>query len=129
MMVTFLSARTVSSQVNFGAYYTKVNAGQDWEAYSRTGNHADVVVKLSAAGGELIFWRGSSYLPYWKTSRGRWNFPEIIPRTGNGSNAMPDKANVYSHADIIQNNPDEIIIQWRYLSSFAEGNPHRGVKP
>jgi len=126
ILVAALSTTSASSQVYFGAYYTKINKGQNWETYSRTGNHADIVVKLSEAGGQLVFWRGNSYLPYWKTDQGHWNFTEIIPRRGNGIGTMPDKANVYSHAEIIKNSPTEIIIQWRYLSKFAEGNPQKG---
>ncbi|MCD6331859.1 MAG: LamG domain-containing protein, partial [Bacteroidales bacterium] len=121
--------RIANSQVNFGAYYTKLEQGQPWEAYSRTGNHADIVVKITGAGGELVFWRGDSYLPYWKTTRGEWKLSEIVPRSGNGTVTMPDKANVYSHVEIIKNDPSEIIVHWRYLSSFAEGNPHRGINP
>ena len=124
-----LIATGASGQVDFGAYYTKINTGQNWEPYSRTGKHADIIVKLSGAGGQIVFWRGNSYLPYWKTDQGQWNFSEIISRTGNGTSEMPDKANVYSHAEIIQNSPKQIIIQWRYLSQFDEGNPHKGVNP
>ncbi|HVZ96707.1 MAG TPA: LamG domain-containing protein [Chitinophagaceae bacterium] len=128
-LMALLSYATANSQVTFGAYYTKINQGQNWEAYSRTGNHADIVVKLSSPAGEIVFWRGNSYLPYWKTNQGNWDFTQIIPRTGNGTRKMPDKANVYSHAEIIQNSPQKIIIQWRYLSTFAEGNPHKDVNP
>ena len=129
ILTTVLLTRTANSQVNFGAYYTKVNTAQDWEVYSRTGDHADIIVKLAGAGGEIVFWRGNSYLPYWKTKKGHWNFSELVPRSGNGTKIMPDKANVYSHIEIIKNTPAEIIIHWRYLSSFTEGNPHKDVDP
>ncbi len=128
-LVFMVSSTLACCQVDFGAYYTKVNTGQPWEAYSRTGTHADIIVKVPGAGGELVFWRGKSYLPYWKTNRGQWSFKEIIHRTGNGTSTMPDKVNVFSHAEIIMNEPSKIIIQWRYLSSFAEGNPYKGVSP
>ncbi len=116
-------------QVDFGAYYTKLKTGEPWEEYSRTGDHADIIVKIAGEGGELVFWRGSSYLPYWKTGQGQWAFPVIVPRSGNGTSIMPDKANVYSHAEIIKNDPGEIIVHWRYLSEFSEGNPHQDVDP
>ena len=64
---------------DFGAYYTRLNTGADWEAYSRTGPHADIVVRLPKAGGQLVFWRGNSYLPYWKTDQGQWDLTEIVP--------------------------------------------------
>ena len=128
-LAALLSTVTAIGQVNFGAYYTKVRKGQSWEAYSRTGDKADIIVKLSKAGGQLVFWRGNSFLPYWQTDRGTWNLTEIIPRTGNGTGEMPDKANVYSYAKIIENTPEQVVIGWRYLSRFHEGNPHTGINP
>ena len=124
-----LSATHVSGQIDFGAYYTKLNTGQDWETYSRAGSHADIVVKLSKFDGKLVFWRGNSYLPYWKTSKGQWDLKEIIPRNGDGSPTMPDRSNVYSHVEIIENNSTSIIIHWRYLSIFKSGNPNGNVNP
>lgn len=129
LLTIMITNSRANSQVNFGAYYTKMQEGQSWEPFSRTGNQTDIVVNLSDAKGKIVFWRGNSYLPYWKTADGRWNFTEIIPRTGNGTKEMPDKANVYSHAEIITSSPERVIIQWRYLSSFSEGNPHVGVSP
>ena len=129
IFIAALSTHTSMGQVAFGAYYTRINKGQNWEAYSRTGDHPDVVVKLAKAGGQIVFWRGTSYLPYWETNKGQWGFKEIISRSGNGTSVMPDKANVYSHVEIIHNSPKQIVIQWRYLSKFAEGNPNKDVNP
>jgi hypothetical protein len=129
VLTAVFSTLGAASQIGFAAYYTSINKGQDWEAYSRTGNHADVVVKLPSAGGQLVFWKGNSYLPYWETNKGLWNFSEIVPRSGNGTSSMPDKANVYSHAEIIRSDSNQIVVQWRYLSEFAEGNPHKNVNP
>jgi hypothetical protein len=106
-----------------------LNTGKEWEAYSRTGIHADIIVQLSKAGGQLVFWRGNSYLPYWKTSKGQWNLTEIIPRSGDGAKPMPDRTNVYSHVEIIDNTSSVIIVHWRYLSGFTAGNPHGNVNP
>ena len=128
-LVLALSASSLVGQIDFGAYYTKLNTGQEWESYSRTGTHADVVVRISQAGGELVFWRGNSYLPYWKTGKGRWNLAELIPRSGDGVEPMVDRANVYSHVAIIENTASAVIVHWRYLSSFTAGNPHGDVNP
>jgi len=124
LMVAATSARAAA---DFGAYYTKLHTGQEWEAYCRTGPHPDVVVQL--ATGQLVFWRGNSYLPYWKSAQGQWNLTEIIPRHGDGTAAMPDRVNVYSHAEVITNTPSEVVVHWRYLSSFTAGNPHGAVSP
>ncbi len=126
LLFLFARAMPVEAASDFGAYYTALSTGQDWEAHSRTGKFADVVVQL--ASGKLVFWRGNSYLPYWQTDKGQWNLTEIIPRTGDGVQPMPDRTNTYSHADIIQNSPDSIIVHWRYLSSFTAGNPHGDVQ-
>ena len=124
-----LATALVSGQIDFGAYYTKLNTGQDWETYSRTGEHPDIKVDISKAGGQLVFWRGSSYLPYWKTSKGQWNLAEIVPRSGDGTTQMPDRVNLFSHVEIITNTASEIVIHWRYLSTFSAGNPYGNVDP
>jgi len=59
-----VATNSIGGQMEFGAYYTKVSTGQEWESYSRTGNNADIVVRLPAGGGEVVFWRGNSYLPF-----------------------------------------------------------------
>ncbi|MEI8376399.1 MAG: LamG domain-containing protein, partial [Planctomycetota bacterium] len=126
-LLVFLAAPLTAGQIDFGAYYTEVTTAQPWEAFSRTGKHADIVVQLSQAGGKLVFWRGNSYLPYWKTGKGQWNLAEIIPRSGDGTRPMPDRSNVYSHVEVIENTPSVVVVHWRYLSSFTAGNPHRNV--
>ena len=115
------------TKIDFGAYHTQLQTGQDWERHSRTGQYADVVVNVGKAGGALVFWRGNSYLPYWKTRTGQWNLDEIIPRSGDGAEPMPDRNNVYSHVEVIENTPQHVIVHWRYLASFTAGNPHGNV--
>ncbi|MBB3186205.1 LamG domain-containing protein [Microbacter margulisiae] len=114
------------SNKRFYAYYTKLGCGETWEKYSRTSEFADVVVHLRK--GQLVFWRGTSYLPVWKTSNGKWPFEEIVPRKGDGSALMPDRTNTFSNVEIIINTPKKIIIHWRYLPVFSAGNPFIGVK-
>ena len=118
-----------AGQTDFGAYYTQLNTGQAWESFSRTGKYADIVVRIPTAGGQLVFWRGNSYLPYWKTDRGQWDFAEIVPRSGDGATPMPDRVNAYSHVEIIANTPSAVVVHWRYLASFTAGNPHGNVSP
>jgi hypothetical protein len=117
------------AQVDFGAYYTKLNKGNNWELYSRTGNNSDIIVQLSKPAGKLVFWRGNSYLPYWLTEKGQWDLTEIILRKGDGINPMPDRNNVYSNVRIIENTSRKVVIHWRYLASFNKGNPHGEVNP
>ena len=128
-LFAFLATPLAAGQIDFGAYYTQVNTGQPWEAFSRTGKYADIVVQVSKAGGKLVFWRGNSYLPFWKTDKGQWDLAEIVPRSGDGAKPMPDRANVYSHVEVIENTPSTVVVHWRYLSSFTAGNPHGNVNP
>ncbi len=123
------ASRVLGGEVPFGAYYTQLHTGQPWENVSRTDRYADVVVRADGPGGSLVFWRGNSYLPYWKTARGQWNLPEIFSRTGDGAAPMPDRCNVYSHVEVIENTADKVVVLWRYLRSFVGGNPHQHVDP
>lgn len=111
----------------FGAFYTKIESQEAFEQFSRTGAYADVVVDLGEGGSTFVFWRGSSYLPYLETSRGKWYVEEVIPRKGNGDGSMPDRINAYSHAKIIESTTEKAVIHWRYLPEFSGLNPHVGV--
>ena len=64
---------------DFYAYYTKVKSGESWEKHSRTREHADIVIRFDKSR-EFVFWRGSSYLPYWKTEKGKWYVEEVVKR-------------------------------------------------
>ncbi len=104
----------------FYAYYTKIETGQSWEAHSRTGLHADLIVQLDP--GKLVFHRSSSYLPYWETAAGQWYFDEIISRHGDGPEKRPDKNNIYSFVRLIASNEDSIVVHWRYFPNFKLGS-------
>ena len=122
------TVRPLVPSEDFGAYYTKINSSEEFERFSRTGDYADIVVDLGKENGRLVFWRGSSYLPYWETAAGKRIFvDEIIPRKGDGEGRMPDKVNTYSRVFIIENNDKQVVVHWRYLPEFEGGNPHSGV--
>jgi len=76
----------------FGAYYTRINSGEEFEKYARVGDYADILVELGKENGKFVFWRGSSFLPYWQTANGKWFVDEIVPRKGDGSRKIPDRA-------------------------------------
>lgn len=101
---------------SFYAYYTHLPSAQAFEASSPTGDYADIVVVLPT--GKLTFWRGTSYLPEWQTSRGKWKLEELVPRKGDGDQTMPDRANTFSHVAIVKHTLDTILIHWRYLPVF-----------
>ncbi len=121
--------RPASCQEGFGAYYTEIFTGSDWDTFSRTDVYADVIVRVPEAGGEINFWRGNSYLPLWKTVRGSINLTEIVPRSGDGIEPMTDRVNIYSHVAIVSNTPSAVVVDWRYLKNFSAGNPNKNVSP
>jgi hypothetical protein len=101
---------------DFYAYHTKIHSGESFEVHSRTDGYADLVVQMEE--GALIFHRKTSFLPYWETATGVWTMEEVVPRSGDGSDRMPDKFNTYSQVKIIENNRARIIINWRYVPDF-----------
>ena len=111
----------------FGAFYTRIISGEEFEKYSRTGEYADIVVDLGQDNSTFVFWRGSSYLPYLETPAGKWYVEEVIPREGDGEGVMSDRINTFSHVRIIENQPGKVIIHWRYLPEFSGKNRHTGV--
>jgi len=113
---------------NFGAYYTKIDSGEEFEKHSRTGNYADIIVDLGEENGKFVFWRGSSYLPYFETvSANKIYVDEIVPRNGDGTEIMPDRTNTYSFVRLIESNENRVVVHWRYLPEFTGGNPQLGV--
>ncbi len=110
---------------DFCAYYTKVDSAEEFESVSRTGPYADIVVGLE--DGKFVFWRGSSYLPYWQSDKGKWFVDEVFSREGDGPAGRPDKVNTYSRVIIAECNEDNVVVCWRYLPQFSGKNPHKGV--
>jgi hypothetical protein len=113
-----ISSGRAAQSADFCAYYTKIDSGQDWEKSSRTGRYADVVVNCGTFG-EMVFWCGSSYLPYWKTEKGQWYVPEIVERRGDGKAPMPDRHNRYSYIRIIEATAEQVVVDWRYVPDFS----------
>ena len=109
------------------AYHTKLATGADFERYSRTDAHPDIVVQLAEPPGRLVFWRGASYLPYWETSEGKFALEAIVPRQGDGDATRPDRVNAFSRVWLVEDKPDRVTVCWRYLPEFQGGNPYGGV--
>ena len=86
-----LAPAIVTSAADFYSYYTHIDSTEPFERFSRTDDFADVVVKIGGASGQLVFWRGTSYLPVWQTAAGKWPLEEIIARKGDGTAEMPDR--------------------------------------
>ena len=127
IMVAIKGERNLIASSDFGAYYTHIVTNDAFEKKSRTGDYADVIVDLGKGNGKFVFWRGSSYLPYWENAKGEKTYTEeIIPRSGNGTKSMPDRVNSFSVVKIIENSSDHVVIHWRYLPVFTGSNPLKG---
>jgi len=120
-----VSAGSVAHARTLDAYYTKIDSGQAFERYSRTGPYGDIVVALDH--GKFVFWRGSSYLPYWETKQGKWFVSELYERQGDGPAERPDKVNTFSRVIIAEQTSEHVVICWRYLPKFGGKNPHTGA--
>jgi len=113
----------------FGAFYTKINSGAEFEKYARTGDYPDIVVDLGNTDSKFVFWSGSSYLPFLDTKNGRWFVDELIKRKGDGDEKMPDRTNAFSVVKIIETSKDQVVVHWRYSPEFTRSNPQLGVSP
>jgi len=122
----FIIACCTTDQSRIKSYYTRINSGKEFEKVSRTGPYADIVIELKT--GRFVFWRGSSYLPYWETEKGRWFVDELFDRKGDGPEKRPDRVNTYSRVIIAEKEKDKVTICWRYLPEFSGNNPHKGVE-
>ena len=127
ILTGFKGERNLGINGDFGAYYTHITTNELFEKTSRTGDYADIIVDFGNENGKFVFWRGSSYLPYWENAKGEKTFAdEVISRSGNGTRMMPDKINSFSVVKIIENSADRVVIHWRYLPVFKGQNPLKG---
>jgi len=122
IVFVFVFVCAAAAPAEFGAYYCKLDSGESWESGFRAGPFADVMVRLGEGDDKLVFWRASSYLPFWETSRGRWYLEEMVPRNGDGSDQRPDKICRFSRVRIIENSPARAIVHWRYVPDFGNAN-------
>lgn len=103
---------------DFGAYYTKLDSGGNFEKIARVGDYADIVVRIDAER-KFVFWRASSYLPHLKTSSRREYVREVVERSGDGFGMRPDRVNIFSRVKIVENTPSKAVVHWRYEPNFS----------
>jgi len=119
-LVFLFFAASFASASGLVAYYTRLIPNRETVlAYEDeiSGRWADLVVALGS-GGKVIFERKTSYLPYWLTDTGRWSFDEIVSRSGDGEEHMPDLINRYSHVRLIKADDNRAVVHWRYVPDF-----------
>ncbi len=100
----------------FGAYYTKLKFYDTWDNRWRVGDHSDLVVQFDELPVQLIFWRGTSYIPHWVSENNIWATQEFTESgTEYGcAEPMSDKESRHSYVRIIENTPARVVLHWRY---------------
>jgi len=102
----------------FGAYYTKLNYYDEWDALWRSGPFSDVVVQFDGSPIRVVFWRGTRYSPVWVMENGLWMADQSAESFTNQEGCfehMLDSKCLYSHVRIIENTPARIVVHWRYI--------------
>lgn len=102
----------------FGAYYTRLKYCDEWDRLWRVADHSDIVVQFDESPTKLIFWRGTSYIPYWAAENGVCVADEGAESANAWGccEAMSDKQCRYSSVRIIENTPARAVIHWRTSS-------------
>ncbi len=86
------------------------------------GKFNDIVVEFNPSQ-RLVFGKSTSFLPLWISGNATWKLPEVIARKGDGTESRPDLISRYSHARVIKQSRDTVIIQWRYYPDLSKLSP------
>ncbi len=113
---------------SFGAYPTRLEYYEQWDALWQMAGEPDIVVKFDELPFQMVFWRGTRYSPCWVSENGKWMadqslesgvWPEELKRRG-GQGAvgccehMSDTQCRFSHVRIIENTDARVVVHWRY---------------
>lgn len=105
-----------------GAFYFRYGSGERWEKYAKVGKYADAMVRIGDGDDRLVFWRGSSYLPFLDTAGGKSFVEVLVPQNGDGPGRRFDNVNKHSHIRIVESSEARVIVEWRYLPDFDESD-------
>jgi hypothetical protein len=107
----------------FNAEYKTLKYYETWDNLWRIGKYSDIVINFDRLPVNLVFWRGTSYGPYFVSENGKWigdqsneDYREFDhPGEAEGClEHMSDKQCRHSHVRIIENTDARILIHWRY---------------
>jgi hypothetical protein len=108
---------------SFGAFYARLNYYQEWDDLWRVSDVPDLYVRFDQSPVQLVFWRGTSFVPCWVTENDIWYLNEWLETWGSDvvSCAEPimDRQCRYSHVRLIENTEARCVIHWRYALSDA----------
>lgn len=103
---------------SFGAFYTRLDYYPEWDAMWRVGDVPDVFVRFEDSPVQLVFWRGTSFVPCWVTGNDIWYTNEWMETWGADvagcAEPIMDRRCQFSHVRIIENTPARVVIHWRY---------------
>ncbi len=100
--------------------YSTLNYNRGWDQSLR-----DVVVWLPN-GARFVFWRGSSYIPFWagKFNTGAcYEWAEILSQPKGAVDCVEplmDKTLRYGRVEIVESTPARVHVRWRYQSTDLE---------
>jgi len=107
----------------FGAFYTKLNYYKEWDDLWRVSDVPDLFVRFDASPVQLIFWRGTSYVPCWVTENDIWYTNEWLETWGGDvescAEPLMDRQCRYSRVRIVENTDARVVIHWRYALADA----------
>lgn len=108
---------------SFGAFYARLNYYKEWDDLWRVGDKPDVYVRFDDSPVQLVFWRGTSFVPCWVTEKNIWYTNEWLETWGRdvASCAEPimDRHCRYSHVRLIENTDARAVVHWRYALNDA----------
>lgn len=111
LSLLFQTVISVKGQNVFFAYHTKL--GHTSTDYF--GKYADLIVVLSE-GHRLEFARRNQYLPRWVTPEGSFMIDDFFPERDFDHNLE------YNYVRLIEENPEKIVIHWRYFPDLSAVN-------
>lgn len=100
----------------FGTLSTTLSYYPEWDALSRVGQYADLVVRFDTSPARVVFWRGTQYSPAWVTGNGLWMADQSIEGYDDDYTweHMNDKHNRYSHVRVVEQSDARVVVHWRY---------------
>lgn len=103
---------------SFGAFYTKLDYYKEWDELWRVSDVPDVYVRFDQSPVQLVFWRGTSFVPCWVTENGIWYLNEWLETWGSDVDScaepLMDRKCRFSHVRLIENTEARAVIHWRY---------------
>lgn len=108
---------------SFGAFFARLNYYKEWDDLWKVSDKPDLYVRFHESPVQLIFWRGTSFVPCWVTENNLWYTNGWLETWGSDvvSCAEPimDRQCRYSSVRLIENTDARVVIHWRYALADA----------